>query len=502
MDKNKVAMGVETEYGSSGDLSNFWSRFYTTLREAKISSSPGDDGHSGFDNFLSNGARAYQDGGHVEYCTPECGSPADIVRSILAGHELVRRATLGPTLPVPSMANSWAAKINIFRQNVDYNSMNTWGTHESYTTPIKVEAKYDETDEELPNDEYAMLLPHVATRLLYTGAGGLRLPNLEDGDGKGEGGFGLFSMSPRAEFFHHDWSEDTTDCRGLLDGREESYDSEHSRLHLICGESLCSNVAMFLKVATTSMAIRLVEIDEAPKEKIGVAHDLFRQVSRREPAAIKTAMRVQRRLLAAVMKNLKSMPEWAEEACGIWKKVLDRVESDEVSTLLDWGIKRALFDKQVGSRGFNWIQLELAATHMSAHRDSDRLADQKKGLRSAKIPGLSDRVDEAYDLLTDLYVLDRKFGMLNEGIFDALDSANVLDHKVKGVSLTSVSEPPKGGRAEVRGWLIGTDQSRWSDWNRVYFESDTHGDGVELNDPMSADFDKARAKLKRLGVKA
>ena len=76
-------LGVETEYGlaPSEQRTVCLGRLLQLAREL-----PHVPGLLGSDLFLANGARLYADcGEHAELATPECTTPAEVVRYILAG---------------------------------------------------------------------------------------------------------------------------------------------------------------------------------------------------------------------------------------------------------------------------------------------------------------------------------------------------------------------------------------------------------------------------------
>ena len=77
--------------------------------------------------YLQNGARFYVDAGsHPEYSTPECSSPTDVVRHILAGERILR--SLADELPEVRAGK----RASIFRSNLDYVTGKTWGCHEGW----------------------------------------------------------------------------------------------------------------------------------------------------------------------------------------------------------------------------------------------------------------------------------------------------------------------------------------------------------------------------------
>jgi hypothetical protein len=434
----RCMMGFETEYGSNARL-RIEALMVPVLKQAGVY-------HLG--QFLSNGARLYQDGAHPEYSTPECDNPADLLKATLVGDEIMRRVARG--------------KFGVFKQNVDYESHETWGAHESYASSMG-------------GRSIRGLIPHLATRLIYTGAGGLNM--IRAG--------GMFSMSPRASFFGKEMSESTTCNRAIINSRHEPLATNSSRIHLICGDSLCSNRAIFLKAATTAIMVRLLELGKAPQFRLGDAARFMRKLAREERGTMTVALGVQRACLKAAKSSLRQLPEWASEACVVWKGVLDEIMAGKMSSSLDWGIKKAIFARHAKSSGFGWDEVEAWNTQVVEYLDNqdgfgcedredaiDGDDDGDGDLRgasaslpvlrlamAARLAAISDswsRVNEFARLVSDLKVMDRKFGMLgDDGIFENMDKAGVLNHRVPGVSMPeSLSEPPKGGRAEARGALI------------------------------------------------
>jgi proteasome accessory factor A len=164
---------------------------------------------------------------HPEICTPECANPWDAVRYIQAGHR-----TLAGLAAAIESASTPGTEILCFRGNVDYSGTQaTWGCHESYLHRIPLDALQPQ------------VIPHLVTRLIYTGAGGFNpLSN------------GLeFTLSPRVAHIELVVSRSSTNERGIWHTKSESLCSGYSRLHVLCGESLCSETATFLKIGATAL---------------------------------------------------------------------------------------------------------------------------------------------------------------------------------------------------------------------------------------------------------
>ena len=153
--------GLETEYafnalnsrGARVDREEILGRLMD-LAKGNLPHLP-DAGSNGM--FLANGGRFYLDHGyHPEMSTPECTTPWELVRYLLAGEKIL--AALGTKL---ESSDKSVAQALFFKCNVDYaNPRSTWGCHESYLHRVD------------PADLPRQILPHLVSRLIFTGAGG------------------------------------------------------------------------------------------------------------------------------------------------------------------------------------------------------------------------------------------------------------------------------------------------------------------------------------------
>ncbi len=158
----KPLFGVETEYavagirhdGAAGSPSSIVRSLMLAARRKLIHLCEGC-GADGM--FLANGSRFYVDAGlHPELATAECVDPWQAVRYIEAGHRIL--AGLVASLPD---GRSSGSEIVCLRNNVDLSGgETTWACHESYLhTRPACELR-------------TQLIPHLVTRIVYTGAGG------------------------------------------------------------------------------------------------------------------------------------------------------------------------------------------------------------------------------------------------------------------------------------------------------------------------------------------
>ncbi|MFQ5654371.1 MAG: proteasome accessory factor PafA2 family protein [Planctomycetota bacterium] len=426
--------------------------------------------------FLENGARVYVDiGDHLEYCTPECTDPWELVRQLLAGDRILAELAGVAVGQDPELASA-----SFFKTNVDYSgARTTWGSHENYLHRAS------------PLNLAAVLVPHLVSRVIYTGAGGFDV---------GSPGL-VFSLSPRVHHLQGVISKESTGRRGIVHSKDESLSSDgYHRLHLICGESLSSHRAAWLKVATTALVVALVEAGIASERgglklrgPLGAMEVFSRDTACRErvplaPGIELTAAQIQRHYLELAEGSLDSpfMPPWAEAICREWRRVLDALDEDPegLSRTLDWRIKLSLYRDHARRRGFPpervtaWNDivagLETARGKLGKARSGEDdpvpLVDLALSTRSpirAEVKELDPLLRKAglawselpsfLELRQELFELDMRFGQLGEeGIFQRLDEAGLLEHRVEGVRDIDRArrEPPPTSRARLRGETI------------------------------------------------
>ena len=195
--------------------------------------------------FLQNGARFYVDAGHhPELTTPEVSSPWDVVRYIQAGERILAELGAG------GAARRRAQQVLFFRCNVDYSGAgSTWGCHESYM--------HTANPARLP----AQIIPHLVSRLIYSGAGGFN--NLSAGI--------ELTLSPRVPHMTTEVSTESTHSRGIFHTKDEPLSGgAYHRLHLLCGESLCSQLATWLKIGTTALVVAMIEAGLQPGDAVAL----------------------------------------------------------------------------------------------------------------------------------------------------------------------------------------------------------------------------------------
>jgi proteasome accessory factor A len=499
-------LGVETEYAISGMqgleaadhrviIRHLLELAHTTLPNLHDGSSSG--------LFIENGARLYLDSGmHMEYCTPECANPWDAVRYVEAGHQ-----TLLKLIQQMTDERTPEVKTGCYRVNVDYSGSGaTWGCHESYLHRM--------TSAGLPAD----LIPHLVTRTIYAGAGGFdpRFGGLR------------FTLSPRAAHIERAISCDSTSDRGIFHSKNEPLCAGYNRLHVLCGESLCSQTAMFVKFGATCLVVAMAEAGLAPGSAVQLDSPLaaLRTVSEdlslKKPLKVKdpprrmAAIEIQRHYLKMAEAHCRDsfMPLWAPELCRQWRRVLELLDAGPgaAAKTLDWQMKLALFANHAARRGLDWSrlafwnavvermaqELALAANgepfplHLAISPETPIPAAVRRIEALLRKKGFEwDELRRIMALRAEFFEIDMRFGLLGPcGIFSMLDESGTLDHRISGIDNIehAVRRPPCKGRAKTRGAVVrrlaGDLEGNWlCTWDQIF--SRRHGRILDLSDPFA-----------------
>ena len=499
--------GVESEYALVGQSPNGRTVGYDRLLGELVrlmQERPHLPGYPHGDFFLTNGARFYIDsGGHPEFTTPESTNPWDVVRYIRAGERILSEACDRIPSSLPSLT-----EVSAYKCNVDYiGSGSTWGCHESYLHRADPQA--------MPKQ----LVPHLVSRVIYAGAGGFdaRSNGLE------------FTLSPRACHIMKTVSSESTANRGIFHTKDEPLcQGGYHRLHLLCGESLCSEISTWLKIGATALVVAMAEAGLAPGEAVDLKAplDALRTFAADPECKVEVTLADQRRLGAiAIQRHYLAaaeahsgdafMPPWAGEVCRRWREILDRLEAAprSLAQAIDWAIKLELYRDHARRRGIAWESLPswthvlnrlLADLKQTEYADQPVKVEFLLGPESPIRDGVErltpylkkksltwEGLRPFVDLRSELFEIDFKFGRLGDGgIFAALDRQGVLTHHVDGVDDIehATSHPPREGRARIRGEVIrrlaGKSRAR-CDWQRIWDGGEKQS--LDLTDPYATE---------------
>ncbi len=311
--------------------------------------------------ILPNGARYYVDHAHPEYSTPECLSPRSLVIHDKAGERILERSLAIVAAEIPS-----SPALAIYKNNSDGKG-NSYGTHENYLV-----------DRATPfGDIVRDLTPFFVSRQIFTGAGKLGLEAQWDERGKH-----VFQLTQRADFFETEVGLETTLKRPIINTRDEPHaDPErYRRLHVIVGDANLCEVALFLKLGTTSIVLKMIEDAFLPDfslvNPVAAIHDVSRDVSLTVQVALTdgrkmTALQLQWEYLELARKYVDREDDTPEnrEVVERWEAVLHGLETDPrtLSAQLDWVAKLRLLEGYRERDGLAWSDAKLRAIDLQYH---------------------------------------------------------------------------------------------------------------------------------------
>ncbi|WP_153503738.1 Pup--protein ligase [Cumulibacter manganitolerans] len=345
--------------------------------------------------FLANGSRLYLDvGSHPEYATAECDNVHDLVVHDRAGERILEG--LMREAEQKLAAEGIEGQIYLFKNNTD-SAGNAYGCHENYlVTRGRELSKITET-----------LVPFLLTRQIICGAGKV----LQTAKGT------IYAFSQRAEHVWEGVSSATTRSRPIINTRDEPHaDAEkYRRLHVIVGDSNCSETTTLLKVASCDLVLRMIEDgvgfpDVAIDNPIRAIRDISKDLDGTAPIRLangrtSTALEIQRGYLERAERYCAEHDVDPEHrtAVRLWRRTLEAIESKDHSSIsrsIDWAIKKALVDRYCARHGLDLddprvLQLDLAYHDIKRGRGLFPVLEAK---------GLAERVstDEEVDAAQDI----------------------------------------------------------------------------------------------------
>ncbi len=382
-------VGLETEYGcltnnipvSPGAITRVRDWVFANQRYGLIDVHQRDwDEPAGNGGFLFNGGRTYVDMGHLEYCTPECLSLADICRYDQAGDAILLHAVRDLKLE---------KEVSFIRNNIDHYSGATFGCHENYL--VRRTAPLTEANVQ-------SLLSFLTLRLLYSSSG--RVGTTVAAEFRGEINQpaidNVFQISQRADYINNDLFEWVQFNRAIINTRDEPLaDSrKYRRLHLLHGDTNVLPTTLLLKIGTTSLVLDLLECDCLPKLVLADAVLTFRALSHQPEGPwlvplsngrCAHAVELLNLFWHAANKEFRGRDSETNTLLEIWADTLRALETDPMSLVgqVDWITKRWLFQQFMDQERISWSDPWLKSQDLEFHHiDPER----SLGLALAKTP--------------------------------------------------------------------------------------------------------------------
>ncbi len=315
-------------------------------------------GHLCAGEFLGNGGRFYIDrGGHPEYATPECRRVRDLVCHEKAGDLFVQNLVQAAQATLTEAGQT--GRLAVLKNNVDAWG-HSYGAHENYLVAPSVLAHLHH------------LIPFLVSRQIITGAGWV-VPQPQ--------GQPPFHLWQRAAFIDQVFSDRTSGVRGIINTRKREIPrvGQNVRLHLILGDANLAEPALWLKIGTTALVLRLLE-EEGPGDLPCLADPVqaLRQVSRdwHTPLALEgssrrlTAWELQATYWERAQRFYQSRVADPEDlfTLDLWRQTLadlarlqfnptaGLLEDDpgDLKYRLDWVLKLWLLNRAQAAHRFAW----------------------------------------------------------------------------------------------------------------------------------------------------
>jgi Pup amidohydrolase len=358
--------------------------------------------------ILPNGARYYVDHAHPEYSTPECLTPRALVIHDKAGERILERS-----LEELDRSGLPTAALSIYKNNSDGKG-NSYGTHENYLV-----------DRATPfTDIVRDLTPFFVSRQVFTGAGKLGAEAPWD-----ERGQAIYQLTQRADFFETEVGLETTLKRPIINTRDEPHadPEKYRRLHVIVGDANMCEVAIFLKIGTTAIVLKMIEDGFLPdltlQSPVMALHEVSRDITCTATVSLvdgrtMSAVQLQWEYLEHAKKYVEREDDTPEnrEVVARWEETLAALETEPLSLhrQLDWVAKYRLLEGYRQRDGLDWRDHKLRAIDLQYH-----------DVRRAK------------------------------GLYNRLAATDKVEHLVSEAEIEwAIMEPPEDTRAYFRGRCI------------------------------------------------
>lgn len=294
--------------------------------------------------MLLNGMRHYLDiGTHPETATPECASFDDVVVYDMAAEEMTAEHM------AELVENGQLSQVMLNKRVSDHGG-NTFGAHESYETDNRDLWKKAEGKAEFAAAAQAA---HLVSRSVWAGAGCVDQ-------------HGTFHKTQKIRLVEDNTSTATTRKKPVVNTKDEPLGTRN-RIHIIEGCPNISPWANWLKLASTSLVIRLLEYGVFPEGAM-VADPVVAARALGSTASLDTVVRLQKggkatgieiqevlHASAVELGEKVQLPDEEYEALAEWEAILaDLKRSPDIcADRIDWINKLVRIDGIDGSEGID-----------------------------------------------------------------------------------------------------------------------------------------------------
>jgi proteasome accessory factor A len=325
------------------------------------------------------------------------------------------------------------SKIRAYKNNTSPDGT-SYGSHENYCIERKVK---------FPERYVTDIVPHLATRFIYTGAGDLI-------DGR-------YVLSPSAYLTSQVVSHDTMHKTGVLNTRDEPHadPAKFRRLHVQVGDALMNETAIMLRHFTTSHILRLMELgklDDAPQLESPM-EDVWHNVEQTNPDKWRIKLKsgetvspidIQMYYLEKIEYIIED--DASRKALKLLEQILNYLrdkKSKECAKNVEW-LDRYYAIQEEMERYENDSRIQMIACKRYSEVGEDRSIFYRR-----QEDGLIDRVIEDDTILK------------------------------------AIHEPPEDTRAALRAQLCDEQEVDVLSWDYVMVKGSDGTDRIDLDDPYS-----------------
>jgi proteasome accessory factor A len=221
------------------------------------------------------------------------------------------------------------------------------------------------------------LTPFFVSRQIFCGAGKLGAEAPWDDRNRHR-----YQISQRADFFEAEVGLETTLKRPIINTRDEPHadPDKYRRLHVIVGDANLCEVAILLKVGTTSLVLKMIEDEYLPDLTVANAvaslHEVSRDLGGRGMVRLAdgrrlTAVQLQWEFLERAKKYVEQEDPTSDnqEVVERWESVLTALEDDpmQLHRELDWVAKYRLLEGYRERDGLDWSDHKLRLIDLQYH---------------------------------------------------------------------------------------------------------------------------------------
>ncbi len=252
----------------------------------------------------------------------------------------------------------------IYKNNSDRKG-NSYGCHENYLMDRRTSFKQIVEN----------LMPFFASRQVFSGAGKVGSEN--------RGQPCDYQLSQRGDFFEAEVALDTMVKRPIINTRDEPHADrdKYRRLHVIVGDSNMSEYTIYLRNGVTALVLSMIEdgginADLALRDPVRAIKEISHDPSCKQTIQLDngkklTGVELQSEYLEMALRYTDShtVDPISKDVLAKWERVLEQLARDpmELSSEIDWVIKKELIESFMESRDLDWQSSQVQMLDLQYH---------------------------------------------------------------------------------------------------------------------------------------